>query len=75
MALYRCYFFDSDNHVLAPPEIIDAPDDEAAKKRSETLCDRHPHCAYVELWLNDVKVERLARGPNQGLTRAPAGSR
>jgi hypothetical protein len=61
MALYRCFFIDSNNHIFGPPEIIEADDDEAAIDRAQRLCDENPGCRNIELWYEARHVRRLDR--------------
>ena len=59
MKLYRCYLMDVNDHVLVPPEIIDMADDGSAVELAKTLCDQHPRCFNIEVWLGNKLVERI----------------
>jgi hypothetical protein len=59
MALYRCYLMDVNDHVLVPPEIIDVTDGRSAVELDKTLCDQHPRCFNIEVWLDNKLVERI----------------
>jgi hypothetical protein len=50
---------DVNDHVLVPPEIIDVADDRSAVELAKTLCDQHPRCFNIEVWLGDKLVERI----------------
>jgi len=59
MALYRCFLLSPDEHVLAPPDIIDALDDQAAIEEARTVCEGQTSCATAEVWMGDRRVGRF----------------
>ena len=61
MALYRCFFLDSNNHIMGPAEMIEADDDATAIDRAQRLCDENPDCRHIELWDEARRVRRLDR--------------
>lgn len=59
MPLYRCYFLDENEHVLAPPDVIDAPHDQAAIEQARAAYESHTGCALVGVWAGDRRVARF----------------
>jgi hypothetical protein len=59
MAVYRCYLLDDQNHIVAPGEVLNAPDDETAKAQAKTMCERSKSCASIELYCGDRLVARM----------------
>jgi|HubBroStandDraft_6_1064221.scaffolds.fasta_scaffold48428_2 hypothetical protein len=56
MSAYRIYELTADNHVAAPPTIVDCPDDIAAIERARQRLDRH---RIIEVWQVDRCVIRM----------------
>ena len=73
MSAYRIYELTADDHVAAPPTIVDCPDDTAAIENARQRLDHR----IIEVWQVDRCVirmqptaERRRQGPNpQSLTR------
>jgi hypothetical protein len=56
---YRCYFFDTDDHIIgtSPPAQVSAEDDMAAIRQALALCEALPKdCHSIELWCGDRMV-------------------
>ena len=66
MALYRCYFVTSTDHIAGAQE-VEADSDVDAIEQARTLVATQPQCTG-ELWLRNSLVRRYIR------PRAPCGS-
>jgi hypothetical protein len=73
MSAYRIYELTADDHVAAPPTIVDCPDDTAAIEKARQWLDRR----IIEVWQvhrcvirMQPTAERRRQGPNpRSLTR------
>ena len=58
---YRAYIFEPDNHIVRPPQLIEALDDEQAIEVARCMVDGHA----LEVWDKQRLVIRLE--PRAGL--------
>lgn len=78
MALYRCYFFDCEAHILAV-EVLDCEADEVARRLARSLALSRSY-KRAEVWDGSRLVERIepvasAWGEGPALGIADAGAR
>jgi hypothetical protein len=55
MSAYRIYELTADDHVAAPPTVVDCPDDSAAIERARKRLNHRT----VEVWTQDRCVIRM----------------
>lgn len=55
MPAYRIYVIDGQNHVLAPPNVVECNTDDEALAQASQLVDGHD----VELWQDNRLIARL----------------
>jgi hypothetical protein len=53
--VYRAYFFGPDNHIVQPPKLIEALDDEQAIEAARRMVDGHA----LEVWDQQRLLIRL----------------
>jgi hypothetical protein len=54
-ACYRIYSLDGSGHIMGPPKLIDADDQDAAVKEARQILDGRE----IEVWCGDRCVARL----------------
>lgn len=52
---YRCYLLDAQSHI-ASAEVIECPDDDAAKSRAREILAEKPGYRAIEVWDRDRRV-------------------
>ncbi len=56
MSRYRCYFIDGTDHIVGPPEIIDAGTPDEALERALDILRERPWHHTIELWEGAKRV-------------------